>query len=95
VSQTSDSHADSRYAKGVCGKSRLCKFTEPVLMKQIYSQGGVDMLRLDDRVLEYSPDFRFYITTRLHNPHYRPEIAVKVNLLAEWNNKYLKSKYFG
>ena len=32
-------------------------------------------------MIEYSPDFRFYITTRLRNPHYLPEISVKVTLL--------------
>jgi len=32
-------------------------------------------------VIEYSPDFRFYMTTRLRNPHYLPEISVKVTLL--------------
>jgi len=32
-------------------------------------------------VIEYSPDFRFYVTTRLRNPHYLPEISVKVTLL--------------
>jgi dynein heavy chain len=63
-------------------------------MKQIYRQGGVDMLRLGDKLLEYSPEFRFYITTRLCNPHYRPEIAVKVNMLGKLNNEHLKLKYF-
>lgn len=29
-------------------------------------------------MIEYSPDFRFYITTRLRNPHYLPEVSVKV-----------------
>ena len=32
-------------------------------------------------MIEYSPDFRFYVTTRLRNPHYLPEISVKVTLL--------------
>ena len=32
-------------------------------------------------MIEYSPDFRFYITTRLRNPHYLPEVSVKVTLL--------------
>jgi len=32
-------------------------------------------------VIEYSSDFRFYMTTRLRNPHYLPEISVKVTLL--------------
>lgn len=29
----------------------------------------------------YSNDFRFYMTTKLPNPHYAPEVCVKVSLL--------------
>ncbi|GJQ73710.1 DNAH3 [Trypoxylus dichotomus] len=54
---------------------------EPVLVKNIFKQQGIQCLKLGDNVLEYSADFRFYITTRLRNPHYLPEIAVKVTLL--------------
>ncbi|XP_037073999.1 dynein heavy chain 3, axonemal-like [Pollicipes pollicipes] len=54
---------------------------EPVLQKLTYKQAGVDYIKLGESVLEYSPDFRLYITTRLRNPHYLPEIAVKVTLL--------------
>ena len=28
--------------------------------------------------MEYGDNFRFYITTALRNPHYLPEVAVKV-----------------
>jgi len=42
---------------------------------------GVDYLKLGDNVIEYSAEFRFYMTTRLRNPHYLPEISVKVTLL--------------
>ena len=45
------------------------------------SSGGVEMLRLGESTIEYSKDFRFYITTKLRNPHYLPEVAVKVSLL--------------
>jgi len=38
-------------------------------------------MKLGDNVIEYSFDFRFYLTTRLRNPHYLPEISVKVTLL--------------
>jgi dynein heavy chain len=31
--------------------------------------------------IEYSKDFRFYITTKLSKPHYSPEICVKVTML--------------
>lgn len=32
-------------------------------------------------IIEHSDNFRFYITTKLRNPHYLPEISVKVTLL--------------
>ncbi|XP_023257599.1 dynein heavy chain 12, axonemal [Seriola lalandi dorsalis] len=54
---------------------------EPLLLKQTFKQGGVDCIRLGESVIEYSCDFRFYITTKLRNPHYLPELATKVSLL--------------
>ncbi|XP_078610604.1 dynein axonemal heavy chain 3-like isoform X1 [Branchiostoma floridae x Branchiostoma japonicum] len=54
---------------------------EPILTKQIFRQGGVDYIKLGENVIEYSKDFRFYMTTRLRNPHYMPEISVKVCLV--------------
>lgn len=54
---------------------------EPVLQKSTFKQQGVEYLRLGDNVIEYSHDFRLYITTRLRNPHYLPEVSVKVCLL--------------
>ena len=54
---------------------------EPVLQRITFKQQGVDYIKLGDNVIEYSNDFRFYITTRLRNPHYLPEISVKVCLL--------------
>lgn len=38
-------------------------------------------MKVGDSVLEYSKEFRLYMTTRLRNPHYLPEVAVKVTLL--------------
>ncbi|XP_024941329.1 dynein heavy chain 7, axonemal [Cephus cinctus] len=54
---------------------------EPVLLKQTFKQGGAICIKLGDSVIEYNKDFRLYITTKLRNPHYLPEIAVKVTLL--------------
>jgi dynein heavy chain len=54
---------------------------EPVLLKQVFKQGGVPCIRLGDATIEYSDSFRFYITTKLRNPHYLPEISTKVSLL--------------
>ncbi|XP_054256854.1 dynein axonemal heavy chain 3 [Macrosteles quadrilineatus] len=54
---------------------------DPILLKNVFKMGGVEYLKLGDNELQWSPDFRFYITTRLRNPHYLPELAVKVTLL--------------
>ncbi|KAG8459256.1 hypothetical protein KFE25_014101 [Diacronema lutheri] len=54
---------------------------EPLLVKQTFKQGGVLCIRLGDATIEYSNDFRFYVTTKLRNPHYMPELQVKVTLL--------------
>lgn len=54
---------------------------EPLLQKQLFKQGGVNYIRLGDASVEYAANFRFYITTKLRNPHYLPEVSVKVTLL--------------
>ncbi|CAL8109272.1 unnamed protein product [Orchesella dallaii] len=54
---------------------------EPVLLKQTFKQGPILCIKIGESIVEYNRDFRFYIITRLRNPHYLPEIAVKVTLL--------------
>ena len=48
--------------------------TEPVLLKQTFKKGGQMVLHLGDSDVPYSADFKFYITTKLPNPHYMPEV---------------------
>uniref|UniRef100_A0A8D0LD43 Dynein axonemal heavy chain 7 n=1 Tax=Sphenodon punctatus TaxID=8508 RepID=A0A8D0LD43_SPHPU len=54
---------------------------EPLLLKQTFKQSGSLCIRLGDSTIEYARDFRFYITTKLRNPHYLPETSVKLTLL--------------
>jgi dynein heavy chain len=54
---------------------------EPVLLKQVFKKGGVMMIKLGEALVEYSDQFRFYMTTTMRNPHYLPEVSVKVTLL--------------
>lgn len=54
---------------------------EPILQKLTFRQQGVDYMKFGDNVIEYSSNFRFYMTTRLRNPHYLPDVSVKVCLL--------------
>lgn len=54
---------------------------EPLLQKQIFKKGNSLNIRLGDTTIEYSKDFKFYMTTKLRNPHFLPEVSTKVTLL--------------
>ncbi|XP_066944541.1 dynein axonemal heavy chain 3-like [Macrobrachium rosenbergii] len=54
---------------------------DPVLLKQTYKQQGVDHVRFGEHQVEYRTGFKLYFTTRLRNPHYLPQITVKVVLV--------------
>jgi len=54
---------------------------EPVLLKQTFKKGGQVLLRLGDSDVPYSDEFKFYITTKLANPHYMPEVCIKVTII--------------
>ena len=54
---------------------------DPILQKQIIKKGQMHYIKLGENTITYSLDFRFYLTTKLRNPHFLPEVAVKVTLL--------------
>lgn len=39
------------------------------------------MIRMGDASVAFNDSFRFFITTKLPNPHYPPEVSVKVSLV--------------
>ncbi|KAF5287317.1 hypothetical protein FQR65_LT02190 [Abscondita terminalis] len=53
----------------------------PILLKQTFVKGGRLLIRLGDSDVEYDSNFRFYITTKLSNPHYMPEICIQVTIV--------------
>jgi dynein heavy chain len=62
-------------------KEELDPILDSILQKQTFKSGGSLCIRLGDAIIEYSENFRLYLTTKLRNPHYLPEVAVKVSLL--------------
>ena len=57
---------------------RLDPGLSPILLKQTFRHGGVDCIQIGDAIIEYNNEFRLYIATESRNPHFPPEIAVKV-----------------
>merc|ERR1719281_682432 len=39
------------------------------------------MIKLGDSTVEWSKDFKLYITTKMSNPHYAPEVCVTLGIL--------------
>ena len=52
---------------------------------EIYSlllhAGNRLIIKLGDKEVEFNPDFKFYITTKLSNPQYTPEISTKAAIV--------------
>lgn len=53
----------------------------PVLAKEIRYQGTRMLMRFGDTDIDYDPNFKLYMTTKLSNPHYLPEICIQVTLV--------------
>ncbi|KAM4675882.1 dynein axonemal heavy chain 2 [Discoglossus pictus] len=53
----------------------------PILNKSVTKVGGMLQIHLGDKDIVYNTDFRFYITTKLSNPHYTPEISSQTTIV--------------
>ncbi|CCW70167.1 unnamed protein product [Phytomonas sp. Hart1] len=54
---------------------------DPILLRQTYHSQGRLLIKIGDSEISYDPNFRLYITTKLPNPHYLPELQIKVTIL--------------
>eukprot|EP00927_Polykrikos_kofoidii_P016936 TRINITY_DN17697_c0_g2_i1.p1 TRINITY_DN17697_c0_g2~~TRINITY_DN17697_c0_g2_i1.p1 ORF type:complete len:2183 (+),score=502.38 TRINITY_DN17697_c0_g2_i1:396-6551(+) len=54
---------------------------EPVLVKAIFKRGPQSYLRLGTEDIPYDDGFGFFITTKMANPHYLPEVCIKVTII--------------
>ncbi|XP_047601385.1 dynein axonemal heavy chain 6 isoform X2 [Lutra lutra] len=62
-------------------KETLDPALEPILLKQTFVSGGRLLIHLGDSDIDYDKNFRFYMTTKLPNPHYLPEVCIKVTII--------------
>lgn len=60
----------------------------------LFCLGNALYIKIGEKEVEYNPDFRFYITTKLSNPHYTPEISTKA-LIVNFAVKEQGSLYSG
>ncbi|KAG7263609.1 hypothetical protein CRUP_020859 [Coryphaenoides rupestris] len=75
----SQSEAGRKANISLCFSKRL-RHTLAYRLKTFKQQGST-VMRLGDTVIPYHHDFRMYVTSKLPNPHYSPEISTKVTLI--------------
>lgn len=47
----------------------------------VYRRGNQVLIKIGDKEVDFSPDFKLYITTKLANPHYTPEVSTKAMIV--------------
>lgn len=62
-------------------KETIDPILENVISKTFIRKGGSVMVRVGDKELDYSPNFRLYFTTKMMNPHYTPEVSTKLAVI--------------
>ena len=58
---------------------------DPIL-DSVFRMTGLDqdrksMILFNDKELSYNHNFRLYLTSKLQNPHYKPEVSIKCNVV--------------
>ena len=54
---------------------------EPVLQNATFVRNGRLLITLGDSDIDYDKNFKIYFTTKLPNPHYLPEVCIKVTII--------------
>ena len=52
-----------------------------IFSKTLIKQGNEFYVKIGENEVQYNPKFKLYITTRLPNPTYTPEVSTKVNVV--------------
>ena len=63
----------------------MSEYLEPaidsILNKRIFNIDGRKLIKVGDKKIDFNPSFRLYITTKMANPHYLPEIFIKTTII--------------
>lgn len=56
---------------------------DPILQKAIFEnpQTWLKTIKFSDKDIQYDDNFKLSITTKIPNPHYLPEVSIKVTII--------------
>ncbi len=54
---------------------------DPILSRSIFKRGRSYFIKVGAEEVQYDPNFKLILQTKLSNPHYKPEIAAQCSLI--------------
>jgi dynein heavy chain len=54
---------------------------DPLLQRAIIKKGKNYLLEMGGDPIDYDPNFKLFLVTKLYNPHFRPEIAAQCTII--------------
>lgn len=57
------------------------RYNPYIILQAFIKRGNQTLIKLGDKEVDYNFDFKLYITTKLANPHYTPEISTKATIV--------------
>lgn len=58
--------------------TKLDESLDPILTRTLFNYAGQPNVKIGENIVPYNFNFRLYLTTKLSNPHYVPDVAIKV-----------------
>lgn len=71
----------SLYAQKLASKVFVSQSQSHMHNLQIFEKKGRWLIRIGDTDVDYDMNFKLYMTTKMSNPHYLPEVCIKVTLV--------------
>ncbi|ETN24826.1 hypothetical protein PPTG_01014 [Phytophthora nicotianae INRA-310] len=77
--ETAVEHGYTVIVENMGEKLEVCLW--PVISRSTTVRGHKTLLKMGDKLIELHPDFRFYLHTKLSNPHYPPELQAETTMI--------------
>ncbi len=53
---------------------------DPIFQRDVFKRGLQYFIKIGDNDVVYNHDFKLFMTCRMANPHFLPELTIKVNI---------------
>eukprot|EP00928_Gymnodinium_smaydae_P021973 TRINITY_DN18608_c0_g3_i2.p1 TRINITY_DN18608_c0_g3~~TRINITY_DN18608_c0_g3_i2.p1 ORF type:complete len:2564 (-),score=332.72 TRINITY_DN18608_c0_g3_i2:161-7795(-) len=86
LSRTLREQIDYTISIGLCliienVENEIDPILDPVLDKAVVKKGNKVQIRIGDQTIDYDSRFNLYMTSRLPNPHFSPEVCARTTLI--------------